>query len=77
MELVEIAKMQNDSEALVVRGLLESNGIEVVSKARLVQSVHAITVNGVGEVRLLVRAEDAERAREILAGRVDSDPGAE
>jgi hypothetical protein len=77
MELVEVAKMQNDSEALVVRGLLEANGIPVIFKTRLVQSVHAITIDGVGEVRILVKAEDAERAREILSSRGGADLPAE
>ncbi|MFH1680749.1 MAG: DUF2007 domain-containing protein, partial [Candidatus Eisenbacteria bacterium] len=73
----EVAKMQNDSEALVVRGLLEANGIEVVFRATLVQSVHPITINGVGEVRILVRPEDAEKARELLSGRQGMDLPAE
>ncbi len=66
MELVEVATLQNDSEALVVKSLLESQGIRVVTRSPLVQSVHPITVDGVGIVRILVRPEDAERAREIL-----------
>jgi hypothetical protein len=77
MELVEVAKMQNNSEALVVRALLESHGIDVILKAQVVQSVHAITVDGVGEVRIMVRPEDAERARELLSSRGSSDLTAE
>jgi hypothetical protein len=77
MELVEVAKMQNDSEALVARSLLEANGIEAIFRATLVQSVHPITIDGVGEVRILVRPEDAERAREILSGHRGSDLPAE
>jgi hypothetical protein len=69
VDLVEVLKMQNDSEALVIRSLLESNGIDVIFQSRLVQSVSPITVNGLGEVRILVRPEDAERAREILSHR--------
>jgi len=67
MKLVEIAKMQNDSEAMVIKGLLESQGIETVFHSNLVQSVTPITVDGVGQVRILVRPEDAERAKQILA----------
>jgi hypothetical protein len=66
MDLVEVAKLPNDSEALVVRSLLESHGIRVVSRSPLVQSVHPITVDGAGIVRILVRPEDADRARAIL-----------
>jgi hypothetical protein len=66
MDLVEVATLQNDSEALVVKSLLESQGIPVITRSPLVQSVHPITVDGVGIVRILVRAEDAGRARDIL-----------
>ena len=66
MKLVEIAKMQNDSEAMIVKGLLESNGIETVFHSNLVQSVTPITVDGIGQVRILVKPEDAERAKELL-----------
>lgn len=72
MDLVQIAVLPNDSEALVVRSLLESNGIKVVMRSSLVQSVHPITVNGVGKVRVLVRPEDEEKARGILD--TDSQP---
>lgn len=72
MDLVQIAVLPNDSEALVVRSLLESSGIHVVMRSSLVQSVHPITVNGVGKVRVLVRPEDEEKAREILD--TDSQP---
>ncbi|NNE09757.1 MAG: hypothetical protein HKN20_14445 [Gemmatimonadetes bacterium] len=66
MDLVQIAVLPNDSEALVIRSLLESNGIHVVMRSSLVQSVHPITVDGVGKVRVLVRPEDEEKARELL-----------
>lgn len=71
MELVEIAVMQNDAEAMVVKSVLESEGIEALYHSNLVQSVHPITVNGIGKVRVFVRIEDEERAREILASRED------
>ena len=66
MKLVEVAKLQNDSEAMVVKSLLESNGIRTVFQSNLVQSVHPITVDGIGVVRILVRPEDADKARAIL-----------
>ncbi len=77
MEVVEVVRMQNNSEALVARALLEAHGIEVILKTQVVQSVHAITVDGVGEVRIMVRPEDAERARELLSSRGSPDLAAE
>ena len=66
VEFVEIAKMSNDSEALVVKTLLESHGIHVLMKTTLVQSVLPITVDGVGLVKILVPKEDEQKAREII-----------
>lgn len=66
VHFVKIASMANDSEALVVKSLLESHGIHVLMKTPLVQSVHPITVNGVGLVSVFVPEEDETRAREIL-----------
>ncbi len=65
-KLVDIGSMANDSEALVVKSLLESHGIRVVMKSSLVQSVHPITVNGIGQVRVMVPEEDAEKARALI-----------
>lgn len=66
VKFVKVASMANDSEALVVKSLLESHGIHVLMKSPLVQSVHPITVNGVGLVQVLVPEEEAEKARDIL-----------
>jgi hypothetical protein len=65
-EFVEIDKVQGDFEAQVIRGLLESEGIDTIVKAGLVQTIHPITVDGLGEVRVCVRERDLPRAREIL-----------
>ncbi len=65
-EFIELANVQGDFEAQVLRALLESEGIDVIVKAGLVHSVHPLTVDGLGEVRLCVRDRDVERAREIL-----------
>lgn len=68
MSLVEVAKLPNDSEALVIQTLLESNGIQVIMQSQLVQVITPITVDGAGLVRILVNPEDAEKAKDILAG---------
>jgi Putative prokaryotic signal transducing protein len=66
--LVEIRRCRDQSEALVVRALLDGHGIPAVMRGRLVQSVHPFSVGDAGEVTLLVHAVDADRARLILAG---------
>jgi Putative prokaryotic signal transducing protein len=66
--LVEVRRCRDQSEALVVRALLDGHGIPAVMRGQLVQSVHPFSVGDAGEVTLLVHAVDANRARQLLAG---------
>ena len=66
--LVEIRRCRDESEALVVRALLDGHGIPAVMRGQLVHSVHPFSVGNAGEVTLLVHAVDADRARQLLAG---------
>lgn len=63
----EVRRCRDQGEALVVRGLLESEGIGVVLRSNLAQSVHPFSVGDQGEVTVLVADRDAHRARLILA----------
>jgi len=63
----ELARVRDQAEALVVRGLLESEGIQVVLQSRLAQSVYPFSVGQQAEVLLLVAAADLPRARVVLA----------
>jgi hypothetical protein len=65
--LVEARRCRDQAEALVVRGLLESEGIRVVLQSRLAQSVYPFSVGDQAEVVLLVAAADLPRARTVLA----------
>ncbi|HEX9125782.1 MAG TPA: DUF2007 domain-containing protein [Methylomirabilota bacterium] len=66
--LVEVRRCRDQSEALVVRALLDGHGIPAVMRGQLVQSVHPFSVGDAGEVTLLVHAVDADRARQLLGG---------
>ena len=61
-KLVRVFETEQESEAMVVRGLLESVGIE----AEFGDSENASDVLPVGAVRLLVREEDADEARQLI-----------
>ena len=63
--LVEVHRC-DQREALVVKGLLESEGIPVLLRARIAQSVYPFTVGSQGEVRLLVPRAEADRSRQLL-----------
>jgi len=61
------------AEALVVRGLLESEGIPTLLRSRIAQSVHPFSVGSQGEIVVMVPETEAARSRSILA-RIASGP---
>jgi hypothetical protein len=52
-------------QAHVIKGKLESEGIPALLQYE--SQVFAVTVDGLGEVRILVPEQLADRAREIIA----------
>ncbi len=62
-KLVKVFDAEQESEALVVRGLLDSAGIDAdMTSIDAVQEAFPV-----GGVIILVREEDAERARQVIA----------
>jgi hypothetical protein len=71
-KLVKVFETEQEPEALVVKGLLDSAGIESdLTSASLVQDAFP----GLGGIILLVREEDAESARRMIAEGRRSSPG--
>ena len=68
-DLVELRRCRDQAEALVVRGLLQSEGVTVVLRSGLTPSVYPFSVGEQAEVVLLVSAGDLRRARAVLARR--------
>jgi hypothetical protein len=64
-ELVEIRRCDRQ-EALVLKALLESEGIPTVVRSRIAHSVHPFTVGSQGEVVILVPKADASRAAALM-----------
>ena len=56
----------NDGEAAMIRQLLESYGIPVQTVSDVPHSVYPITVDGLGEVRILVPGNRLAEARALL-----------
>jgi hypothetical protein len=54
-------------QANIIKGRLESEDIPVYLAYEAAGEIYAITVDGLGEVRILVPEEFAERARTVLA----------
>ena len=67
-DLTVIFRTQSDVEASIVRGLLEANGVPSVITSDVPHNIFPLTVNGLGEVRISVREEDADEARRIIDG---------
>lgn len=68
-EPVEVWRTHGEVETQVLRALLESHGIETMLSGEALRITHGFTMDGLAEVRILVRAEDAGRAREIIAAK--------
>ena len=66
-ELVEVWRAYGEIDAQLIRSVLECNGVECMLSGDALRLTHGITVDGLGEVRVLVRSADAKRAQEILA----------
>jgi hypothetical protein len=63
-KLVKVFDSEQESEALVVKGLLDSASIESdLASASLLQDAFP----GMGGMIILVREEDAEKARELIS----------
>lgn len=70
-KLVKVFGSEQESEALVVKGLLDSAGIDSdLTSASLVQDAFP----GLGGMILLVREGDAEAARRVIAEGLRSAP---
>jgi hypothetical protein len=62
-KLVKVFDSEQESEALIVRGLLESSGIDAdLTSLEAQQDI----LPGVGGTVILVREEDAARARHLI-----------
>lgn len=75
-EFVEISRVQGDLQASIVKSHLESEGIPVLLKYESAGRVFGLTVDGLGEVRVLVPQGFAEEAKRIIEPR-DEDGGEE
>ena len=69
--MVEIYRAAGEMEAQVIKGLLENYGIPCLLKSDAAPSVHVLTVDGMGEIKVMVWKSMAEEARELIKGKDD------
>ena len=72
LKLVEVYSANGDLEAQVIKGLLESHGITCLLQPHAVSSLQNILVPGMGGVRVMVPAEEADEARKLIEAEGDS-----
>ncbi len=66
--MIEVYRARGEAEAQVIKGLLESYGIPCFLQSHAAPSVHALAINGMGEVRVMVDEGMADRARGLVEG---------
>ena len=61
-----VATAAGMTQATLITGRLASDGIQTRLRYEAVGTIYAITVDGLGEVKILVPVPDWERAKELL-----------
>lgn len=73
--MIVILRTHSDIEASLVRGLLESHGIAALLSSDVPHSVFPLSIDGLGEVRIAVRDDQADEAVRIIADHRADEPG--
>ncbi len=68
-----VHKVWGPVEAEVIKSLLKSQGIACILKGLVVQSIHAFSVNGLGEIKIFVDETDYELAKKLIESRFQED----
>ena len=64
--LVVVLRTQSDVEASIAQALLETHGIRAAISSDVSHALFPLAIDGLGEVRLSVRADEAARATRLL-----------
>lgn len=65
-KMVQVYDAKNAMEAQVIKSLLESFNIPCFLKSNAAPSVHVLTLDGMGEVKIMVLESLAEKARKLI-----------
>lgn len=66
IDLIPIHSVQGTMEADLIQAMLEASGIRSVTRSTATASVHPFTMDGLGEITVVVSDEDAEEARRVI-----------
>jgi hypothetical protein len=70
-KMVEVYTARTELEAQVIKGLLESFGVPSYLKSNAAPSVHWFTMDGMGEVKVMVLESTAGEARRLIEEKDD------
>ena len=73
--LAVVLRTHSDIEANVARALLETHGIRVLVSSDVSHALFPLAIDGLGEVRVSVRADEAARATRLLGDYRAGAPG--
>lgn len=65
-EWVVVSYPKTPAEASIVKGLLESEGIPVFVQQEAIGKVYGMTLDGLGQIKILVPAERKDEAEKLL-----------
>ncbi len=54
-------------EAEIIEGFLKSNGIDVLIEQEAIGKIFAITMNGIGRIKIFVKENSFKKAKELLS----------
>jgi len=69
MKLRELTRVMGPVEADVIKAFLESHGIACILRGQMAQSIYPFSVDGMGELKVMVSEGDYALAKELLAQR--------
>jgi len=67
LKIVELCRVPREDEALTIKSLLGSYGIECILQSDITHSVYPFTIDGLGEVIILVSNRDLEKSKKIIS----------
>jgi hypothetical protein len=67
IKMVELGRVPCEDEALTIKSLLASYNIECILQSDITHSIYPFTVDGLGEVIILVSNRDLEKSKKIIS----------
>lgn len=66
-ELKEVFRAKGETEAYIIKGKLEASGIPVILKGEAIGRVYGLTLDGLGEIKILVPSKFEKIALKLLS----------